>query len=222
MIQDLLLSCQTPSQFGKKIVKDLKVQDVETASANPDLVEDMAIASQSVVDRDSFIAAGIADNQVISELSRVGGVQVGESEVNEAECDVDDSDESNDNISGAANGDGSVDIDKEKKRFVCSFCFRKYMHKSHLRRHLNAFHNSQLEELLTQKLHQCKLCSKSYTKKHHLQRHELKKHSSSGQNTIPKKMKVPFNPKQLSPYEKYREDRIREKMLFLEALDRET
>ena len=221
MIQDLLLSCQNPSQFGKKIVKDLKAQDVETARANVDLVEDMASASLSVVDRDSFIAADVADNQVISEL-RVGGVQVDESEVNEAARDVDDSDKSNDNICGAENGDGSVDFDKAKNRFVCSFCFRKYMHKSHLRRHLNAFHNSQLVELITQKLHQCKLCTKSYTKKHHLQRHEHQKHSSSGQNSIPKKMKVQFKPKPLSPYEKYREDRIREKMLFLDALDRET
>ena len=221
MIQDLLLSCQNPSQFGKKIVKDLKAQDVKTARANVDLVEDMASASLSVVDRDSFIAADVADNQVISEL-RVGGVQVDESEVNEAARDVDDSDKSNDNICGAENGDGSVDFDKAKKRFVCSFCFRKYMHKSHLRRHLNAFHNSQLVELITQKLHQCKLCTKSYTKKHHLQRHEHQKHSSSGQNSIPKIMKVQFKPKPLSPYEKYREDRIREKRLFLDALDRET
>ena len=210
MIQDLLLSCQ----YEKKIVKDLKASDVDTGRSNIDLVE--ACANESWVERDRETEVG--DRLVISELSRVGGGHDSESLVSEEACDGDRL--SDNNCDG--DRDESVGSEIEKKRYICSICCRKYIYKTHLKRHMIASHKSSLEEISTKKLYQCRLCNRSYTRKYHLTRHVDKKHVSSGQNSYPNRLLAQLQPQPLSPYEKFREDNIREKMLFLESLNRET
>ena len=64
------------------------------------------------------------------------------------------------------------------KTFVCPLCCKTYVHRQHLKRHVEKTHESSLE-VLQPKEFKCTLCDKSYSLMRNLKRHIMNDHGDS-------------------------------------------